>query len=388
MILTNGYQWEFFLSKVKYTSKDNRYFSIDLTKDDQINENTKYLSRFLGFDSIKNGEAKNFAEKLLSQRLEREKAKEMVEIAWDSLLQGPDELLVELLIESVVNLCGIKPEVEFVKTFLNGKRDYTTLPSNGCSNDEKIVISPNDVSILSHTRLTSARFGNFRPAKLNWKNIQILALTSVLDVCKDLEELQHISQAKIVKGYKTDKGYVYVPSHQISFQLKSAPSTANVVKRCANFLEYKVFLEFEWKKNPNAFQPGKKGSLTFFGGGRIPITDKPPSKGKFWTSNGVFLPEGTQLQMEYNGNRYFGEIEKNYWVVNGNIYKSPSAAANDLARTKEGTRTQLNGWKYWKVKRPEDKNWQFLDTLRISNSDTSEPGHIDLNIEIDEIKFD
>ncbi|MCY4307604.1 MAG: hypothetical protein OXC57_04930, partial [Rhodobacteraceae bacterium] len=195
LILTNGYQWDFFHSKVKDMAKFNQYFSIDLTKDDQFHQYTKYLNLFLGYDSVMSSEAKIFAEKFVSQIFERKKTKEMVEIAWDSILEGPDELLVDLLFENVVSLCGIKPEVEYIKTYLRGKRDDPRPTIIDKPDTEKIIISPKDDLKLFHTRLTSAKFGDFRPAKLNWKSIQLLALTSVLDVCKDLEELRHISQA-------------------------------------------------------------------------------------------------------------------------------------------------------------------------------------------------
>ncbi len=95
---------------------------------------------------------------------------------------------------------------------------------------------------------------------------------------------------------------------------------------------------------------------------------KPTHKdSKPWIGKGVTLPEGTQLQMYYRGNRYAGIVKNGLWEVNGNLYKSPSTAAGDSARTKDGTNPSLNGWKYWQVKRPEDANWISLDELRYSN---------------------
>ncbi|MCY4184626.1 MAG: hypothetical protein OXD45_04835 [Rhodobacteraceae bacterium] len=111
--------------------------------------------------------------------------------------------------------------------------------------DEIIVISPNDVSKLFHTRLKNARFGELRPTKSNWKSIQILALTSVLDACKDIEELCRISRANIVRGHKRNKGFFYIQSHNISCQGESEPKIASIVELCSQFLWYEVYLEFE-----------------------------------------------------------------------------------------------------------------------------------------------
>ena len=81
-------------------------------------------------------------------------------------------------------------------------------------------------------------------------------------------------------------------------------------------------------------------------------------------NEGVSLPHGTQLRMEYNGAQYVGAIEGGVWSVEGKTFKSPSAAAGGVALTKKGTHTQLDGWEYWQVKRPGDHRWIELNSLR------------------------
>lgn len=93
--------------------------------------------------------------------------------------------------------------------------------------------------------------------------------------------------------------------------------------------------------------------------------DHSPMRGCSWNGKGVTLPDGTQLRMTYGGHTYFGVIEKAFWVVDGERYKSPSAAAGVCASTKRGTRTLLNGWKYWWIKRPSDEDWLSLESLRV-----------------------
>ena len=83
-----------------------------------------------------------------------------------------------------------------------------------------------------------------------------------------------------------------------------------------------------------------------------------------WTGKGVKLPAGTKLRMEYRGREHFGVIQDSSWVVEGMKFKSPSAAAGGVARTKDGKSPSLDGWKYWQVKRPGDPGWIALDTLR------------------------
>lgn len=85
---------------------------------------------------------------------------------------------------------------------------------------------------------------------------------------------------------------------------------------------------------------------------------------RHWSGKGVILPHGTEVRMEYNGRVYSGKIFDGQWVVEGNIYNSPSGAASGEARTKAGKPTKLDGWRCWDVKRPGDTDWIAINTLR------------------------
>jgi len=105
-------------------------------------------------------------------------------------------------------------------------------------------------------------------------------------------------------------------------------------------------------------------------GARIPAGAAPVSKidtpigGISWQGKGVVLPAGTKFQMKYNDLKHSGEIIGGKWKVKGESYNSPSQAASSVARTGNGEKTQLNGWIYWRVKRPGDTRWISLDNLR------------------------
>jgi hypothetical protein len=89
-----------------------------------------------------------------------------------------------------------------------------------------------------------------------------------------------------------------------------------------------------------------------------------PQAGRSWSGKGVTLPHGTELRMEYNGRVYAGRIENGNWAVEGREFRSPSAAAGGVARTKEGRLTQLDGWIYWEAKRPGESQWVKINSLR------------------------
>jgi len=83
-----------------------------------------------------------------------------------------------------------------------------------------------------------------------------------------------------------------------------------------------------------------------------------------WRGKGVVLPNGTKVRMEYNGTLHQGEIKNGRWDVGGQIFKTPSAAAGAIAMTRDGTRTNLNGWMYWEVLKSGEHRWIKLEQLR------------------------
>lgn len=83
-----------------------------------------------------------------------------------------------------------------------------------------------------------------------------------------------------------------------------------------------------------------------------------------WSDRGVVLPAGTQLRMSYNNQTDFGEIRDGAWWVNNTRYDNPSGAASAVALTRSGTPAKLDGWRYWHVRRPGDRQWLPLAGLR------------------------
>ena len=83
-----------------------------------------------------------------------------------------------------------------------------------------------------------------------------------------------------------------------------------------------------------------------------------------WSGKGVLLPHGTRVRMDYNGRTHEGEVVDGSWLVEGERYSSPSAAAGGTARTKGGKRTNLDGWIYWWALLPGEETWVKLSEMR------------------------
>lgn len=102
-----------------------------------------------------------------------------------------------------------------------------------------------------------------------------------------------------------------------------------------------------------------------------------------WSRKGVQLPHSTRLRMDYNGRTHEGEIVDGSWLVEGERFSSPSAAAGSVARTKDGKRTNLDGWIYWWALLPGEKAWMKLSEMRRDEPGASAPATNDSEREIE-----
>lgn len=83
-----------------------------------------------------------------------------------------------------------------------------------------------------------------------------------------------------------------------------------------------------------------------------------PQPGGVWYSN-VFLPNGTWFRATYKGKTYRAWINQSQWIDElGNVRTSPSDAASAISGT------NVNGWRFWFVRRPHDEDWQRMDALK------------------------
>jgi len=89
-----------------------------------------------------------------------------------------------------------------------------------------------------------------------------------------------------------------------------------------------------------------------------------------WHDEGVFLPDGTRVRMSYGRGKQVieGQIRNGRWMIGGKTFASPSGAASELAVTKSGRKTKLNGWNYFEALLPGEKSWASLSALRAKAS--------------------
>jgi len=84
-----------------------------------------------------------------------------------------------------------------------------------------------------------------------------------------------------------------------------------------------------------------------------------------WSSDGVTLPEFTELKCTYDGETYEGTVIEGMLAFGEEArHKSPSGAIMAAVRERTNKSVNVNGWTYLKVLLPGAKSWLTLDQMR------------------------
>lgn len=118
LILTDGNVWDFYLSMAAGVPAERKFYHAELRREEKIPEYARFLEEHLEKQRINTGEARRAAERLHADNLQKKKASEAIPKVWRRLLETPDELLRDLLVEAVEGECGTRPELDDVEEFL------------------------------------------------------------------------------------------------------------------------------------------------------------------------------------------------------------------------------------------------------------------------------
>jgi predicted type IV restriction endonuclease len=127
-ILTDGRTWSFYLPAAQGSYEDRRLYKLDL-QERAPQECQRVFERYLSFGRLKSGEAQNDAQRDYASKASERIAADTLGKAWRELLNEPDPLLIELLIERTEALCGIRPPLEAGEAFIL-EQSATATPSS------------------------------------------------------------------------------------------------------------------------------------------------------------------------------------------------------------------------------------------------------------------
>ena len=119
-ILTDGQEWSFYLPGEKGRYDERRVYKLDLLERSTKEAETR-LRRYLSYDSVCSGDSLKAARSDYVNVSRKRDISSTFPIAWTSLLEEPDSLLLELLADKVEDLCGYKPDLDACGIFLEKK---------------------------------------------------------------------------------------------------------------------------------------------------------------------------------------------------------------------------------------------------------------------------
>ncbi len=116
-VLTNGLLWWFYLPKANGSWEQRKFFTIDIRQQESA-AIADHFTTFLARSAVASGTAVRAAAEVLDGAKREKVVAAALPVAWSRLLGEPDELLVDLVAESVEGQCGYRPDTETIATFL------------------------------------------------------------------------------------------------------------------------------------------------------------------------------------------------------------------------------------------------------------------------------
>ena len=130
-ILTNGIAWWFYLPLKEGAWNDRKFYTIDILEQ-EIEDIVDKFSLLLSRENVASGEAVRQADSILKSRQREKIVRENLPKAWNKIIQNavsPDSLLVDLLAETVEEVCGFQPAGDEILGFIRSHQEKWLLSS-------------------------------------------------------------------------------------------------------------------------------------------------------------------------------------------------------------------------------------------------------------------
>ncbi len=123
-VLTNGGTWWFYLPLNEGSWERRRFYSVDIFEQDPEDVASRF-EEFLSKEYIRSGDAIKNAEEMYRGQQKKHVLREAIPRAWHKIVSDPDDLFIDLIIETTEKLSGFRPEIDDVEKFLTENlKDY------------------------------------------------------------------------------------------------------------------------------------------------------------------------------------------------------------------------------------------------------------------------
>lgn len=159
-----------------------------------------------------------------------------------------------------------KPLVDTTSSVIDHLLDHyehgnQQLPSKAVNGDAGMLrFDPADLPSLTHTKLRRAVFDGQELPRPNWNQLARIAIETGLERLGGFEPLSRVTDARIVKGMKSDEGYSPLGATGISVQGVDTMDAWRITLGLARKLSMPVEVVFEWRNKEGAAHPGETGT--------------------------------------------------------------------------------------------------------------------------------
>ncbi|AHB87882.1 type I restriction-modification system restriction subunit HsdR family [Thermosynechococcus sp. NK55a] len=156
-VLTDGQEWSFYLPGEQGRYDERRVYKLDLLER-EIAEAVSRLERYLQYERVCSGEALKSARADYQNVARGREIEATLPRAWESLLEEPDSLLLELLAEKVADLCGYKPDLDLCSEFLKSNRQLGVVSAYPIPSHQQTAMrrAPEHREQISRSRTTGS----------------------------------------------------------------------------------------------------------------------------------------------------------------------------------------------------------------------------------------
>lgn len=206
-VMTSGVSWWLYLPLAEGSWEQRRFFAIDLLEQDSTAAADNFI-RFLEAERVVSGEALRSAEAYRQSRQRVYILHKTLPLAWNKLVSQPDELLLDMLIETTESLSGYRAEQEMVARFLAQHRRQLLVPEPGDTSDigaaSQAPVTPTTGSQIAHASdLTGSKPTAFAIGDRVYEiNYWIEMLGQVCDCLYERDPHRFMEAALSLKGRK------------------------------------------------------------------------------------------------------------------------------------------------------------------------------------------
>ncbi len=237
-VLTNGITWWLYLALSEGNWEQRRFYSLDLLEQEPSDVAKRFVE-FLAKDRVVSGEAAQRAEEVYKSRQKKAVLRDSIPKAWKKLLTDPDDLLVDLLIETTEKICGFRPDLTDIEEFLRDMSPGTVgVPPPGVPIRPQMPPRPsNDIDFIGKKIESFVLFGKTYHPK-TWQDLLVTAATEVYQRHRqDFDRCLTLRGSKMIYFSKnpSDLSYPKQVAHS-GYYVEVKLSSNSIVRRLRDLL--------------------------------------------------------------------------------------------------------------------------------------------------------